>query len=204
MSHSFLEPPLAVQSPFFFVQHCWMLALFWFLVALQLVGVAPHLELNSAGEAQRGFLSPEVALYVISARAYRITIVIAVNARARRDHIVLTKSSRTTISKTGKLFLSFSWNSTALEEEEIHSYETDVLKQNSQGMLIRSRCLSCDLKFSQEVEIFHFPLCQSLVRFCCCLLSELHSVIVTMRFRLQHSRRPPQSRVVNNAQYHKK
>ena len=96
---------------------------------------------------------------MISARAYRITIVIAVNARARRDRIVLTKSSRTTISKTGKLFLSFSWNSTALEEEGRHFYEIDVLKQKSQGMLIRSRCLSGDLKFSQEVEIFHFPFC---------------------------------------------
>ena len=32
------------------------------------------------------FLSPEVALYVIAARAYRITMVTAVNARANRDH----------------------------------------------------------------------------------------------------------------------
>ena len=66
----------------------------------------------------------------------------------RLDHIVLTKSSGTTISKTGKLFLSFSWNSTALEEEEIYFYHIDVLKQKSQGMLIRSRCLSGGLKFS--------------------------------------------------------
>ena len=35
-----------------------------------------------------------------------------------------------------------------LEEEEIYFYDIDVLKQKSQGMLIRSRCLSGGLKFS--------------------------------------------------------